>query len=110
MRAQPATEAGPFASRSVTEHLARRLAALALLALTGEFGGEHEFLALACGIAALVLLRGCPLCWTVGLYETLRPRLRSARPTLGRDSHRAEGLPGHTAPQLTVGGRSTGGR
>jgi hypothetical protein len=101
-------DSGPFASRSVTEHWARGLAAFALLAITSEFGKEHELLAQGCGIAALVLLRGCPLCWTVGLYETLRPRLRSARPKLGRDSYRAEGPAGHPAPQLTAAGRSNG--
>jgi hypothetical protein len=26
---------------------------------------------LGAGVAALVALRGCPMCWTVGLVETL---------------------------------------
>ena len=31
----------------------------------------HPWLSLGAGVAALVALRGCPMCWTVGLVETL---------------------------------------
>ena len=71
-----ATERALFASRSLTEHLGRGAGALALLVLTSRLGDEHPAIALASGVAALVLLRGCPLCWTIGLYGTLRARLR----------------------------------
>ena len=30
----------------------------------------HPWLSLGAGVAALVALRGCPMCWTVGLVET----------------------------------------
>jgi ferredoxin len=45
-----------------------------LLVITSELNDEHSTLALVFGLAALVLLRGCPLCWAVGLYGTLRAR------------------------------------
>jgi hypothetical protein len=76
MRTSATTDSAPFASRSVTEHLARGAGALWLLVLTSKLGSDQQALALVCGLAALVLLRGCPLCWTVGLYGTLRARLR----------------------------------
>ena len=59
-----------FGSASLIEHLARGglgilLFALALITLT-----EQPLLAVLFALAALVPLRGCPACWTVGLYET----------------------------------------
>jgi hypothetical protein len=59
--------------------LARGAGALGLLVLTSKLGSGQQTLALVCGLAALVLLRGCPLCWTVGLYGTLRAWLRRGR-------------------------------
>jgi hypothetical protein len=34
---------------------------------------------LALGVAALVALRGCPVCWTIGLFETLTDKFKRAR-------------------------------
>jgi hypothetical protein len=71
--------AGLFASTSLREHLLRGAGAgLALFALS-ELGPEYSWLALLLGAVALWLMRGCPLCWTMGLYETIRARLK--RPT-----------------------------
>jgi len=44
----------------------RRLLAWAIVHQTA-----HPWLSLVAGVAALVALRGCPMCWTVGLVETL---------------------------------------
>ena len=74
---RPSTE--PFASKNLSEHLLRGAGALGLLVLTRELGAERPGLALVSGLSALVLLRGCPLCWTVGLYGTLRARLGRQR-------------------------------
>ncbi len=59
-----------FASRSVAEHLVRGsiglpllLAAFALIPVTGP-------VALLLAIPAVVLLRGCPTCWALGLVQT----------------------------------------
>ncbi|MEY9858279.1 uncharacterized membrane protein YtjA (UPF0391 family) [Catenulispora sp. GAS73] len=64
-------EGGQFASASLTRHLARGVIG---------FGGIAGGVALIpfVGIAALLLvpvglvaLRGCPMCWTMGLVQTL---------------------------------------
>jgi hypothetical protein len=52
-------------------HLMRGAAAAALLACAIAQQTAHPWLSLSAGVAALVTLRGCPMCWTVGLVETL---------------------------------------
>lgn len=59
-----------FASRSVREHLVRGalglpllVAAFALIPLTGP-------VVLLLAVPAVVLLRGCPTCWALGLVQT----------------------------------------
>lgn len=34
-------------------------------------GSSHLLLAVVLGVGGLVALRGCPLCWLMGLVETL---------------------------------------
>jgi hypothetical protein len=67
---------GLFATSTLTGHLLRGAVAFGLLygAIQGQ--GEHPALSLAAGLAALVVLRGCPMCWTIGLIETLHHRTR----------------------------------
>jgi hypothetical protein len=63
-----------FCSTSVTVHLLRGLGALTLVIaafLLEPFGMIWSGLAL---IAAFLLMRGCPMCWTMGLIETLYER------------------------------------
>lgn len=59
-----------FASRSVPEHLLRGAVGLPLLvaafALVPAFGPLMLLLA----VPAVVLLRGCPTCWALGLVQT----------------------------------------
>jgi len=62
----------PFASKSLARHLLRGGAAAALVALAIAVNDDLPLLALCAGIGAVTALRGCPLCWTVGLFETLR--------------------------------------
>jgi hypothetical protein len=64
-------EHGEFASSSLPRHLARGAVGF------GGIGGGLALLPVM-GIAALVLvpvgliaLRGCPMCWTMGLVQTL---------------------------------------
>ena len=59
-----------FGSSFLGAHLIRGLAAAALLAWAIVHQTAHPWLFFA-GVAALVALRGCPMCWTVGLVETL---------------------------------------
>lgn len=66
-----------FASASVPRHLARGAvgfgALIAAFALLPAFGPATLLLA----PAGLFALRGCPMCWTIGLAQTVsRGRLR----------------------------------
>jgi len=60
-----------FGSAFLGAHLTRGAAAAALLAWAIVHQTAHPWLSLGAGVAALVALRGCPMCWTVGLVETL---------------------------------------
>lgn len=62
---------GTFGSVRLGAHLMRGAAAAALLAGAIVHQTAHPWLSLGLAGAALVALRGCPMCWTVGLVETL---------------------------------------
>lgn len=62
---------GMFGSAFLGAHLMRGAAAAALLAWAIAHQTAHPWLSLGAGVATLVALRGCPMCWTVGLVETL---------------------------------------
>ena len=66
-----------FASSSVTRHLCRGL--IGLTALTGSLAtiNAHLVIGLALLGIALVALRGCPICWTIGLAETIAMQLHA---------------------------------
>lgn len=67
-----------FCSTSVTQHLLRGICALALLVCAALVFQTHPLWALLPLAGALVLMRGCPMCWLVGLFETIARRRRSA--------------------------------
>jgi hypothetical protein len=74
------SEAGLFATRTITGHLIRGAVAMALLTVAIQQQHTYPIAAVLAGIGALVAMRGCPVCWTIGLIETLRQRLsRPAR-------------------------------
>ena len=79
----------PFASTSVTEHLARGAGAAVLLVLTfwlfHGVGIARTAGAAASLAGAIVLMRGCPTCWTTGLVATIAAT-RRARRTEGASS------------------------
>lgn len=62
----------PFASKTLARHLLRVGAAAGLFAVAIAINRELPVLAFGVGIGAIVALRGCPMCWTIGLFETLR--------------------------------------
>jgi hypothetical protein len=62
---------GMFGSAYLGAHLMRGAAAAALLAFAIVQQAAHPWLSLGAGVAALAALRGCPMCWTVGLVVTL---------------------------------------
>lgn len=70
-----------FASKSLGEHLLRGLIGVAALTGAAAYGGLGWPL-LVLLPAALVALRGCPACWTIGLVETVWAKARG-RPAAG---------------------------
>jgi hypothetical protein len=69
------SESGLFATRTLSGHLLRGAVAFALLYLALAQGHEHPWRAVAAALAALAAMRGCPMCWAIGLVETLQQRL-----------------------------------
>lgn len=67
-----------FSSRSITEHLIR--GALAFGAVAAAF--HYEYLVWPLFIflpAAFLLWRGCPLCWTMGLFQTIKNKFNHTK-------------------------------
>jgi hypothetical protein len=69
-----------FASRTLLAHLTRGVVGLGALALSVIFGTNQPWLLLICLPIALVALRGCPICWTIGLVETVVAKFTGAAP------------------------------
>ena len=67
-----------FASRSVAVHLARGALGLGALVAAALAAPRAPWLALPLLPLALLALRGCPLCWTVGLVETIAAKARGS--------------------------------
>lgn len=65
-----------FASATLVEHLLRGAAGIGAIWLAVVFSASL-WLSLGLGVLALLAFRGCPMCWTVGLVETVRARLRA---------------------------------
>lgn len=76
----PASEehgTSPFASTTLTGHLLRGGVAAGLIAFAIATNHELPALAVIAGIGAIIALRGCPMCWTMGLLETLHASRRT---------------------------------
>lgn len=69
-----------FCSSSISVHLLRGLGAAVLLGLAVFLGTDGavpvlaRFTAVPLVIGAFLLLRGCPMCWLMGLFETIGKR------------------------------------
>ncbi|WP_439404714.1 hypothetical protein ACNJX9_25205 [Bradyrhizobium sp. DASA03076] len=85
---------GMFGSAFLGAHLMRGAAAAALLAWAIVDQTAHPWLALGAGVAALVALRGCPMCWTVGLVETLAQGRHGPKDALSRKCAASESIRG----------------
>lgn len=75
------SDADLFASRTVPEHLVRGMIGFGAFILAGALAvlvGAWWTVPLALGLVAVALIafRGCPLCWSYGLFATLRNRGR----------------------------------
>ena len=66
-----------FASPTLLEHLARGIAAALCLYLAVTFADRSVAAVILFSGVALMLLRGCPMCWAIGLFETLGARRAS---------------------------------
>ena len=60
-----------FASQSLREHLLRGVIATLLLIWAIRVHIELPVLSVFAGLGALLAFRGCPMCWTMGLIETV---------------------------------------
>ncbi len=65
-----------FESRGLVEHLARGVFGIGALALAVLLPSLHVVWSLLLVALGLVALRGCPMCWTLGLVQTLQAKLR----------------------------------
>jgi hypothetical protein len=65
------SDASRFASRSVAGHLARGAVGFGLISAGFGLAPAIGVAALLLAAAGLVALRGCPMCWTIGLLETI---------------------------------------
>ena len=65
-----------FASKSVMAHIVRGVVAAALIVWALDLQFTEPVFALAAGAAAVAAMRGCPLCWTLGLFETVSETIR----------------------------------
>jgi hypothetical protein len=64
-----------FASRNLRIHLARGAIGASALAASATWAEQAPWLLTLTLPVALVALRGCPMCWTVGLVETAIAKL-----------------------------------
>lgn len=72
-----------FASKSITGHLLRGVAAAAFILVALKTNESTPVVAMLAGLGALIMLRGCPMCWTMGLIETLSAIRNKREPRMG---------------------------
>lgn len=60
-----------FASRTLTEHLVRGVIGMGALSCAFIAATSSPWLLLILVPVALIALRGCPMCWIMGLIETV---------------------------------------
>ena len=65
-----------FASKTIAQHLVRGALGIGAFVIATLVAPAHPLLALALLPAGLVALRGCPMCWTIGLAQTASATLQ----------------------------------
>jgi len=65
-----------FASRTIAAHMLRGVIAAALIAWALLHQSSEPVFAVVAGVVAVAAMRGCPMCWTIGLLETIGEKLR----------------------------------
>jgi hypothetical protein len=56
----------------LTAHLVRGATAAILIAWALAFASTQPALAVAAGVMAAIAMRGCPACWMLGLWDSIR--------------------------------------
>ena len=59
-----------FASNTLTEHILRGATGIGALWAAVAIAASHPLSSLALGGLVLLAFRGCPICWTIGLFQT----------------------------------------
>jgi len=67
-----------YCSSSVSVHLLRGGAAIGLIFAAFFLSSYGIVWAVIAGVGAIVLLRGCPMCWLMGLFETIKQKGRAS--------------------------------
>ena len=65
-----------FASASIAAHLTRGVIAAALIAWAVLHQSSNPAFAVIAIVLAIVAMRGCPMCWALGLVATVANRVR----------------------------------
>ena len=65
-----------FASRTIAAHMLRRVIGGALIAWALLRQSSEPASAVVAGVVAVAAMRGCPMCWTIGLLETIAEKMR----------------------------------
>lgn len=71
-----------FASKTIAAHLLRGAVGIGAFVAASMLAPAHPALAIAMLPVALVALRGCPMCWTLGLVQMVAARM-AGRSTAG---------------------------
>ena len=66
-----------FASNNLSEHILRGAIGIGALWIAVAITAAHPWGSLLLGVVVLAAFRGCPICWTIGLFETAHQRWRS---------------------------------
>ena len=59
-----------FASDTLSEHILRGAIGIGALWIAVAITEAHPWGSLALGGLVLLAFRGCPICWSIGLFET----------------------------------------
>jgi len=68
-----------FASKTLIEHVLRGAVGIGALCCAVAIAEIHPWASLALAALVLVVFRGCPVCWTIGLFETARQHISKYR-------------------------------
>ncbi|RFB80440.1 hypothetical protein [Methylovirgula sp. 4M-Z18] len=64
-----------FGSKTLMEHIGRGIIGFAALGLALSIMASHPWASVALLPLAIWMLRGCPICWTTGLIETIAMKI-----------------------------------